>query len=66
MRPTASSTAPEPAESSATRMSHAGEPMVTPHLRIRTAANSAEGTAIPARILAFKTLRAETLPRLGS
>jgi len=40
--------------------------VIAPHLCFPAAANSAEGAAIPGWVLAFKTLRTETLPRLGS
>jgi hypothetical protein len=47
------------AESAETGVSHAGEPVVTPHLRLPATANPAEGAAITARILAFKILGTE-------
>ena len=53
------------AESAGARMSHAGVPVVAPHLGFGTTANAAEGTAIATRILPFKTLAAEALPRLS-
>jgi len=53
-------------ESASTRMSHAGEAVVAPHLGLAAAANAAEGAAITAGILLFKTLRTEALSRWGS
>jgi hypothetical protein len=53
------------AESAEACMSHAGESVITPHLGLPAIANSAERAAIAARILALKSLTAETLFRLG-
>src|SRR5580704_13681575 len=65
MSPTTESAASS-TESAKAPMSHAGKSVVAPHLGFPAAANSAEGAAITAGILPFKTLRAETFSRWGS
>jgi len=47
-------------------MSHAGHPVVAPHLGFSATANSTEGAAIAARILALESLATEALSRLSS
>ena len=62
---TTTTAAPE-ATTTRTRVAHTRDSVVTPHLRFRAAANAAEGAAIASGILAFETLAAEALSRLGS